>query len=119
MPTCLRSLRFLALGALCACLPLSAWAQHRGGVLRGEFPGHPPLLSLPDESPRPDLRAGMAVPPHNVRETQTACINEVPRDRDDQILSVQQIDFGGRIQCRVKIMRNDGMIQVLTGELAP
>jgi len=111
-------LRLLACGLLCAALPVSAWAQHRGEHAHGiGFPPHPSVASLPEAWPRPDVRAGIPVMPRNGRAAVAACINEVPRDPDDQVLSVQPIDFGGRVQCRVKVMRSDGMVQVLTGEL--
>lgn len=31
----------------------------------------------------------------------------------DQILAVQPMDFGGRVQCRIKVMGADGMVRVM------
>lgn len=32
----------------------------------------------------------------------------------DQVLNVQALDFGGRVQCRIKVMGADGMVRVMT-----
>ncbi len=65
------------------------------------------------------MQASLPVVRPNPHAEATACLNEVPRSADDQVLAVQQMDYDGRIQCRVKILRSDGMVQVLTGELSP
>ena len=41
------------------------------------------------------------------------CGRAVGLSPGDQVLSVQAMDFGGRVQCRVKVMGADGMVRVM------
>lgn len=104
----------------------SAWAQRAGegrgmgqmqsgqavGPLpqpqgNGNFTNSPPRMqaSSPVMRSRPD-RAG-----------KIACLQKVSLPPETSVLAVDQIGFEGRSQCRIKIMRSNGVVQVISAQV--
>ena len=111
---------FVSLLALAISTP--AWAQHRGGGNGGGWP--PPRPVRPDAgNPAPgnpqsghdrDSRNAPSMEA-SIRPQPTAsdCGRSMALAPGDQILAVQPVDGGGRVQCRIKIMGADGMVRVM------
>lgn len=115
-------LRLLPLFASLAVLAVGstpAWAQHRGGVGWPSVPhvgrnDAPVMPQLPgpqvEREPRnaPSMEASI-----HPRPSASDCGRSMALSPGDQILAIQPMDFGGRVQCRVKIMGADGMVRVM------
>jgi len=113
----LSPLMALAIGA-------PAHAQHRGGNTGGGWPPPSPVHggrvdSPPMAAPGPQGRGGdpRAMPSMEAsirpRPGPSDCGRGMMVSPGDQLLAVQPVDFGGRVQCRVKIMGADGMVRVM------
>ncbi|MBW8824140.1 MAG: hypothetical protein JF567_07930 [Xanthomonadales bacterium] len=98
-----------------------AWAQHRGGGNGGGWPPRPvhadagtPVPGNPQSGRDRDMRNPPSMEASiRPRPTASDCGRSMALSPGDQILAVQPMDFGGRVQCRVKIMGADGMVRVM------
>ncbi len=108
------SLMALAIGST------PAWAQHRGGN-GGGWPPAP--HGGRNDAPSPQASGPQGRDPRNPpsmeasvrpRPSASDCGRIMPLSPGDQVLNVQTMDFGGRVQCRIKVMGADGMVRVMT-----
>lgn len=96
-----------------------AWAQHRGGN-GGSWPPPPHGGRNEQSQPAPGPQGGRdprttpsmeaSVRP---RPSASDCGRSMALSPGDQVLAVQPMDFGGRVQCRIKVMGADGMVRVM------
>lgn len=107
------SLTVLAVGST------PAWAQHRGGN-GGGWPPAPQHGGRNEPPPPPGPQVGRD--PRNAPSMEASvrprpgasdCGRSMALSPGDQILAVQPMDFGGRVQCRIKVMGADGMVRVM------
>ena len=109
------SLMALAIGST------PAWAQHRGGNGGGwppprpvhvdagnPAPGNPQSGRERDSRNAPSMEASI-----RPRPTASDCGRSMALSPGDQVLAVQPVEGGGRVQCRIKIMGADGMVRVM------
>ena len=108
------SLTVLAVGST------PAWAQHRGGSGGGWPPA--PQHGGRNEPPPPPPGPQVGRDPRNAPSMEASvrsrpgasdCGHSMALSPGDQILAVQPMDFGGRVQCRIKVMGADGMVRVM------
>lgn len=108
----------LLLSSLMAfAVSVPAWAQQRGK--HGEWPQPPMHGNTHMEQPVPPGReVPRGAPPIEAsivrpRPSASDCGRALALAPGDQVLAVQPMDSGGRVQCRVKVMDADGMVRVM------
>ncbi|QYR52779.1 hypothetical protein [Lysobacter soyae] len=102
----------------------SAWAQHMGeGRGLGQMQGRPS-----GALPQPQSNGNFVNPPRmqasspmmrsrGDRAGKVACMQRISIPPQSAVLRVEQIEFDGGAQCRVKIMRSNGLVQVLSAQV--
>lgn len=99
----------------------NAWAQRanegRGGdQLQSRVSGNlPPTQGEPGFSHAPRMQASSPVMrSRGDRAGKMACLQKINLPPDTAVLSVDPIGFEGGSQCRIKIMRSNGIVQVIS-----
>ena len=103
----------------------SAWAQHMGeGRGVGQMQGRPSgTLPQPQSngsfvnSPRRMQASSPVMRSRGDRAGKIACMQRINIPPQSAVLRVEQIEFEGGAQCRVKIMRGNGVVQVLSAQV--